>query len=100
MSKRIVEEARLGVHFVVDNLIDVLPKKQQLTATKRDRMDKWYNMITYGLDQEIAHKVLAENRSSSVSTKPRSEYFDAQETLAFTNYARIGLQNYFNMNPE
>jgi len=64
-------------------------------------MDKWYSMITYGLDPEIAHKVLKEEkRSSTLSTKPRSEYFEAQETLSFTNYARIGLQNYFNMNPE
>jgi hypothetical protein len=75
----------------MDQLIDQLPKKEKLTATKRNRMDKWFNMITYGLDSEIAHKVLAEDRSSSVSTKPRSEYFDSHETLTFTNYARIGL---------
>ena len=64
-------------------------------------MDKWYNMITYGLDQEIAHKVIKESpRSSNISTMPRSEYFETQETIGFTNYAKIGLQNYFNMNPE
>ena len=101
LNHKIAEEARLGVLFQQEYLIDNLPKKEQLIATKRDRLDKWYNMITYGLDQEVAHKVIKEGpRSSNISTKPRSEYFEAQETLAFTNYAKIGLQNYFNMNPE
>ena len=60
-------------------------------------------MITYGLDIEISHKVFRNNddepRYSNISSTDGGSINDLK-TLEFTNYAKIGLQNFFNMNPE
>lgn len=36
--------------FIMDQLIYKLPKKEQKIALKTDRLEKWYQMVTYGLD--------------------------------------------------
>jgi hypothetical protein len=83
----------LGVLFIMDNLIEKLPKNIRQTALKKDRMTKWYKMISYGLDSDISHKVI---------DKKRDFLFDDEEIqpISFTPYAKIGLQNFFETNPE
>ena len=51
--------ARLGPAFTKEHLIDVLPKKERQKALKRDRLEKWFKMVTYGLDSDIAHRVVS-----------------------------------------
>lgn len=53
-------------------------------------------MVTYGLDTDIAHRVVHTDDFSFVTS------FSGEITrpIRFTNYALIGLQNYFISNPE
>jgi hypothetical protein len=44
------EEARLGVSFQFDELIKILPTSQKNQAIKTSRLDKWFKMVTFGLD--------------------------------------------------
>lgn len=59
-EKQVLKE-RLSVYFIVDNLIAKQPKKDAHTAIKKERIEKWYRMVTYGLDDDIAHKVFKPN---------------------------------------
>ncbi len=47
-------KCRLGLMFIMDQLVLKLSKKEQKIALKSDRLDKWYQMISYGLDTDIA----------------------------------------------
>ena len=50
--------AKIGNHFIKEELIDQLSnKKQRSKALKASRMEKWKQMITYGLDNQCAGKV-------------------------------------------
>lgn len=76
------------------NLIDKLPKDDAKQAVKAERLEKWFKMITYGLDSDLEHLVFNETGNSHKNHKvPLSG-------SSFTNYAKIGLQNFFATNPE
>jgi len=47
----------VGVAFIEKQLISNLPKNSKTTALKRARMEKWKQMIAYGLDNESASKI-------------------------------------------
>ena len=57
-------------------------------------MKKWFKMVTYGLDQDIASKVTV-NKSALKSWSNNQEI----EPVVFTNYAKIGLQNFYETQP-
>ena len=65
VDEEIRKKCRLGVLFMQDHLIAKLSKKQQATALKSDRVAKWYKMVTYGLDSDIADKVIVNKNSSN-----------------------------------
>ena len=48
-------------------------------------------MVSYGLDEDIKSLVVKDDKYLKA---------DAVEPLEFSNYARIGLNNFFNTNPE
>ena len=38
-----------------------LPKEHRLLMTKKSRMEKWFEMVSYGLDPELKYKVFKNN---------------------------------------
>lgn len=83
--------ARVGVQFIKDQLIEQLGNKQHVrTATKVARMEKWKQMIQFGLDAESANKVFLQKTKAT----------DAFELIQFSSYALVGLANFFRHNPE
>lgn len=48
------EDAQIGVYFVNDELIQRLAKNHRQTATKSSRLDKWREMVQFGLDPVVA----------------------------------------------
>ena len=71
----------------------MLPKAFRTTALKKSRMDKWKQMITYGLDPENAGKVFLQKPAGGASGK-------ALDTLEFSSYAIVGLKNFYRHYPE
>lgn len=57
ITPQIIQKERLGVYFLIDQLLENLTSSELDTTMKKIRIDKWHVMITYGLDQDIAHKV-------------------------------------------
>ena len=55
-----LKEAKIGVHFMQEELLNQLSNKSKATATKISRLNKWRDMITYGLDPEYRDKVFKE----------------------------------------
>lgn len=53
-------------------------------------MEKWKNMIQYGLDPDYALKVFMQKTRAT----------DAFESIHFSSYALVGLSNFFRHNPE
>ena len=51
------EDARIGVWFINEELIVRLGKNNRATAIKSTRLDKWREMIQFGLEAEIAPTV-------------------------------------------
>lgn len=51
------KDAEIGVYFINDELILRLRKSHQHTATKSSRLDKWREMVQFGLDSESAPQV-------------------------------------------
>lgn len=112
VDRDFVERSRLGVYFQVDMLLGNLTQAELFTATKKLRIDKWHVMITYGFDQDIAHKVFKfKSKSEENSAKNRkinkfnhgSSYkadYKQMEPIWFSNYALVGLGNFFATNPE
>lgn len=49
-------------------------------------MEKWYKMVTYGLDEDLLNKVIIKRNKS-----PFSE-------IIFSKYAKIGLNNFYETN--
>jgi hypothetical protein len=87
-DKAILKRAQVGQDFMMIHLIDKLRKDDAKTALKKERLEKWHKMITYGLDSDLEHLVL----------KPTSR--SDTHGYNFTNYAKIGLSNFFATNPE
>lgn len=52
-------------------------------------------MISYGLDQDLVHKVVSKKDLKSVMAFDSSRL----EMIEFTGYAYVGLKNFFNTNP-
>ena len=83
-------DALVGIAFQEKHLIYNLSKSGRQTALKRSRMDKWKQMISYGLDTESARKVFL--------TPPASN--GSLEQLEFSSYAIVGLKNFYRHHPE
>ena len=81
--------AEIGVYFVDTELIMRLGKDHKQTAVKNSRLDKWRDMITFGLDQESASQVFLK--------KPTRDYL---QTIEFSSYAIVGLKNFYRVHPE
>ena len=63
---------------------------------KKDRLEKWYKMVSYGLDLDLVLKVTSKKDHGKVTQfNPENN-----QPIEFTAYAYIGLQNFFNTNPE
>ena len=93
LKEKDVQNCQLGLHFVMNQLINKLEPEMKAIALKKDRFDKWMKMIGYGLDADLQDKVVQGNKNKLYSaTDPKP--------IKFTNYAKIGLQNYFENNPE
>ena len=99
---------RLGVYFVIDELLKRLPEENRLVATKKSRLEKWFEMVSYGLDPDVKYKVF-KHTSKTSQKNPCNEYgigpnysgkISEIKPFEFTNYARIGLENYFVSKPE
>lgn len=95
VAKRIPDKelvsAKVGVQFIREQLIEQLGNKQHVrTATKTSRLEKWKQMIQYGLDAQSAAKVFVGRTKGS----------DAFEHVQFTSYALVGLANFFRHYPD
>ena len=76
--------------------------------TKKSRMEKWFEMVSYGLDPELKYKVFKNMPKPSQNNQFMQCGVDPRYTgktneikpIEFTNYARIGLKNFFVSKPE
>ena len=82
-----LKSAQVGVHFIRQELIIKLPKNYQRTQTKVDRLQKWKEMITYGLESKFSQKVF---KSSKTQLEPDD----------ITSYAFVGLSNFYSHHPD
>jgi hypothetical protein len=72
----------------MDELLKALPPSQQRKAIKSSRLEKWFKMVTFGLDDDLVGKViLKKNRGP-------------QDSISFSKYAKIGLNNFYETHPE
>lgn len=62
LPKNIVKDARLGVYFMQEELLNKMGAKYKKTAVKKDRLDKWFKMVSYGLDKDLVKKVIKKGR--------------------------------------
>lgn len=83
-----IEEARIGVYFQYDELLKTLPSTLQRNSVKQSRMDKWFKMITYGLDEDLANKVILKRNKTPYGP------------IEFSKYAKIGLNNFYETYPK
>lgn len=90
----------MGVLFQKDFLLDMYPEKDRKQATKRDRTRKWAAMIRHGLDLAPAEKVIDKNLEVSNGNTVSAESDKEMMPYPFTNYARIGLRNFYRANPQ
>ena len=88
LPKNIVKDAQLGVYFMQEELLHKMGAKYRKTAVKKDRLDKWFKMVSYGLDKDLVKKVIKKGRGQSENIEP----------IEFSNYAKVGLRNYFATN--
>ena len=70
-----------------EELINQLSNKSKSTATKISRLNKWRDMITYGLDPEYRDKVF--------KVTPAKQQGTNVEEIEFTSYAMVGLKNFY-----
>lgn len=84
-------DARIGVYFIKEELLDKVNKRTTSTATKSSRLEKWRYMVTFGLDQEFANKAI---------TKEPRDRKNALEPIEFSSYALVGLKNFYSNDPE
>lgn len=59
----------------------------RLQVVKSGRLQKWLRMVTYGLDSDIAGKVIIKQSKSST------------EQIVFSKYAKVGLNNFYEAYP-
>jgi len=50
-------------------------------------MEKWFKMVTYGLENDLIGKVIT--KKNKTPTEP----------IVFSKYARVGLNNFYEANP-
>ena len=81
--------AEIGVHFVNAELIMRLGRDHKQTAIKTSRLDKWQQMISFGLESESASKVFL-----------REPTKDHLQSIQFSSYAIVGLKNFYRVYPE
>lgn len=67
----------------------MVAKTHRKNALKRSRMEKWRQMISYGLDPDSAQKVFLKPPSSN-----------SLEPIEFSSYANVGLKNFYRHHPE
>lgn len=96
----------------MDILLEKLNSSELRTTVKKLRIDKWHVMVSYGLDADIAHKVFkyrskaeeAECKNRKINKFNHGTAFNTDHKLLkhfeFTNFAIIGLSNFFHTNPE
>lgn len=51
-------------------------------------MEKWFNMVTYGLDDDLAKKVIIQRNKTPFAP------------IKFSKYAKIGLNNFYETYPK
>jgi len=81
-----VWEARIGVAFIHDELLQRYTQSQKRTATKNSRLQKWHRMTTFGLDDDLKSRVIISKRSP--------------DHFVFSQYAKVGLRNFSEAYPE
>ena len=86
------KEGQIGINFVQNELINQYSKKHRETAIKTSRLQKWKDMIQYGLDSQSRDKVFKET--------PKRQEGDTVEAIEFTSYAMVGLKNFYRHHPE
>jgi hypothetical protein len=82
------EDARIGFFFQMDELLKALPPSQQRKAIKSSRLEKWFKMVTFGLDEDLVGKVILKKNKSP------------QDSISFSKYAKIGLNNFYETHSE
>lgn len=82
------EEARIGVYFQVDELLYALKDKQKAKAVSKSRLEKWFKMVTYGLEEQLIPKVIIKRNKTPY------------DPIIFSKYARVGLNNFYEAYPE
>jgi hypothetical protein len=98
LSKEQIEKLRLDVFFQVEHLIKAVPEKQRSLAMKSERQEKWFKMVSYGLDEDLKHKVVS--KKDFKYSQQFTEDIDKCKPIEFTPFALVGLRNYFITNPE
>lgn len=51
-------------------------------------MEKWFKMVTFGLDQDLVNKVIVKRNKTP------------NEPIVFSKYAKVGLNNFFETYPK
>ena len=87
IDNKIVENCKLGSYFINDELSNNLSQSEINIATKKDRLEKWFKMVCYGLDTDIAHKTISKNDYERVLKFDGTDF----QPIEFTAYAHIGL---------
>ena len=89
------EQARLGVYFQFDELAAGFVREGRLSLAQAraqvvvsGRLEKWLRMASFGLDTDIAAKVIL--RRNRTATDP----------IVFSKYAKVGLTNFYETYPD
>ena len=53
LKEKHVDLCKLGITFIMENLIHRYKEDERRTAMKRDRFEKWVKMVSFGLAQEL-----------------------------------------------
>ncbi len=64
-----------------------MPPSDAKKTQSKGRLEKWAKMVQCGLDEEFANKVFNKKNVKN------------SETIGFSKYARIGLNNFLEQNP-
>jgi hypothetical protein len=59
ISNEMIKNCEISTYFIRKALIDVLPETEQIKHTKKERLEKWFRMVCYDLDTDVAHKTIA-----------------------------------------
>jgi hypothetical protein len=72
----------------MDELWKALPPSQQRKTIKSSRLEKWFKMVTFGLDEDLVGKVILKKNKGP------------QDSIRFSKYAKIGLNNFYETHTE